>query len=133
MMDTTLCNAVSHLWVVQVPNINGTSSGRLPQVNRSVGPLRQKQLGQTSNMDVVVIIKVAPPPVIVINERCLLIFSPQHCIPRMKERKKLQFVRLQKSVKLSAHFAGQRHTRVTFRTIGSNEVSVSSSHQIGIQ
>lgn len=71
MMDTTLCNAVSHLWVVQVPNINGTSSGRLPQVNRSVGPLRQKQLGQTSNMDVVVIIKMAPPPVIVMIERCL--------------------------------------------------------------
>lgn len=84
MMD----NAAPHLWVVQVPNINGTSSGRLPQVHRSIGPLRQKQLGQTSNMDVVVIIKVAPPPVIVIIERCLLIFSPQHCIPRMKERKK---------------------------------------------
>ena len=85
MMD----NAAPHLWVVQVPNINGTSSGRLPQVHRSIGPLRQKQLGQTSNMDVVVIIKVAPPPVIVIIERCLLIFSPQHCIPRMKERKKI--------------------------------------------
>lgn len=37
-------------------------------------------------------------------------------------------MRLQKSVELSAHFAGQRHTRVAFCTIGSDEVSISSSH-----
>ena len=60
-----LCHAgpsLAYLWIVQVPNINGMGCGRFAQVNGAVGTLRQKQLGETSDMDIVVIIKMAPPP-----------------------------------------------------------------------
>ena len=66
----------SYLWIVQVPNIYWTCRGRLPQVNRSVGTLRQQQLGETSYVNVIVIVKVAPPSVI-------SIFTPKDFSPKI--------------------------------------------------
>ena len=54
-------SVVTHLRRLQIENLHGFWRGRLPQVNGHRGVVRLEQLGEASDVHVVVVVEMTPP------------------------------------------------------------------------